>query len=77
MTRVKICGITREADREVAVRAGADRLALTHISSRYAGDVSGHERVAREVVSERGAGCRTFVPADGEKLRVPLPDEDR
>jgi phosphoribosylanthranilate isomerase len=24
MTRVKICGITREADREVAVRAGAD-----------------------------------------------------
>jgi ribonuclease Z len=62
---------------DVAVRAGADRLALTHISSRYAGDVSGHERVAREVVSERGAGCRTFVPADGEKLGVPLPDEDR
>jgi ribonuclease Z len=60
----------------VAARAGADRLALTHVSSRYAGDVGGHEREARAVLEDRGANCRAFVPDDGEELEVPYPDAD-
>ncbi|PSQ42737.1 ribonuclease Z [Halobacteriales archaeon SW_7_68_16] len=60
----------REAGR-IAARAGARRLALTHISSRYAGDVAGHVREARETAPDH---CEVFVPDDGEALDVPYPD---
>jgi ribonuclease Z len=59
----------REAAR-VASRAGARRLALTHVSSRYAGDVSPLARQAREEFDGR---C--FVPDDGHELDVPYPDK--
>ncbi|WP_128477104.1 ribonuclease Z [Halorussus pelagicus] len=55
---------------EIASRANAERLALTHISSRYAGDVSAHLEEAREAFDGE-----TFVPDDGERLDVPFPDE--
>ena len=54
---------------EVADRAGAERLALTHISSRYADDYSPIETGAREVFSD------AFVPDDGHALDVPYPDD--
>ncbi len=59
---------------EVANRAGAKRLALTHVSSRYAGD--GWRRLqdeARDVF----AGERAFVAHDGLVAEVPFPDSDR
>ncbi|MFB6156233.1 MAG: ribonuclease Z [Haloferacaceae archaeon] len=55
----------------VADRAGARRLALTHVSSRYAGDAS---RLAREA-RERFDG-EAFVPDDGRVVDVPFPDAD-
>jgi len=55
---------------EVANEAGADRLALVHVSSRYAGDVSPIETGAAEVFE----GERAFVPDDGEALDVPFPE---
>ncbi|WP_276279851.1 ribonuclease Z [Halorussus caseinilyticus] len=55
---------------EIASRADAERLALTHISSRYAGDVSDHLEEAREVFDGEA-----FVPDDGETHDVPYPDE--
>jgi ribonuclease Z len=55
---------------EVANRAGADRLALVHVSSRYAGDVSPVEREAAEAFE----GERAFVPDDGEAVDVPFPE---
>jgi ribonuclease Z len=55
---------------EVANRAGADRLALVHVSSRYAGDVSSVEREAAEAFE----GERAFVPDDGEAVDVPFPE---
>jgi len=58
----------REAG-EVAARAGARRLALTHVSSRYAHDVEAHEREAREAF-----GGRAFVPDDGDVIEVSFPD---
>ncbi|GAB3415591.1 ribonuclease Z [Haloparvum alkalitolerans] len=60
----------REAG-EIAARASARRLALTHISSRYAGDASPIVEEARSVF---GGDC--FVPDDGRKLEVPFPDAD-
>ena len=54
---------------EIARRAGAKRLALVHISSRYAGDVSGHETEAAEVFDGE-----SFVPNDGQSVEVPFPD---
>jgi ribonuclease Z len=57
-----------------AAEAGADRLALVHVSSRYAGDVSGHERQASRELDERNANCRAFVPDDGQEIEVPFPD---
>jgi ribonuclease Z len=60
----------REAAR-IAARADARRLALTHISSRYAGDPSRLEREARE----RFDG-EAFVAADGQTVDVPFPDAD-
>jgi ribonuclease Z len=59
----------REAAR-VASEANARRLALTHVSSRYAGDVSPLAREAREAFDGR---C--FVPDDGDELDVPYPGE--
>ncbi|WP_423750878.1 ribonuclease Z [Salinirarus marinus] len=58
----------REAG-EVAARADAKRLALTHISSRYAGDVSHLEREARDAFD---GDC--FVASDGQKVDVPYPE---
>ncbi|ELY64623.1 ribonuclease Z [Natronococcus jeotgali] len=54
---------------EIATRAGAERLALMHLSSRYAGDVSAHLEEAREVFPGE-----VFVPDDGEELEIPYPD---
>ncbi len=58
----------------VAARAGARRLALLHVSSRYAADVSGHVRQARAALDEMDADCEAFVPDDGDELEVPFPD---
>jgi ribonuclease Z len=58
----------------IAARADASRLALTHVSSRYAGDASGHEREARAELEERGATCEAFVPEDGYTMEVPFPE---
>lgn len=59
----------REAG-EVAARAEAKRLALTHISSRYAGDPSplAHDAAA----AFDGA---SFVAEDGQVVDVPYPDD--
>ena len=54
---------------EIAEEAGAKRLALVHISSRYAGNVSPIEREAREVFDGEA-----FVPDDGDKIDVPYPN---
>jgi len=56
---------------DVAERAGAARLAVTHVSSRYAGDPSPLER---DVAAFEGVG---FVAADGLTCEVPYPDSDR
>ncbi|PSQ19288.1 ribonuclease Z [Halobacteriales archaeon QS_8_69_26] len=64
----------REAG-EVAARAGTRRLALTHVSSRYAGDVSGHEREAAAGVADRGGDAEVFVPDDGDTIEVSYPDD--
>ncbi|MFB6280424.1 MAG: ribonuclease Z [Haloferacaceae archaeon] len=55
----------------VAARAGARRLALTHVSSRYAGDPSVLAREARD----RFDG-EAFVAEDGRTVEVPFPDAD-
>ncbi len=57
----------REAG-ELAARAGAERLALTHVSSRYAGDAS---RLAREASEEFEDA---FVAEDGLEVDVPFPE---
>jgi ribonuclease Z len=57
----------REAG-ELASEAGAKRLALTHVSSRYAGDVS---RLASEA---REAFDGAFVAEDGQRVDVPYPE---
>jgi len=55
---------------DVAARAGAERLALVHVSSRYAGDVSPLE-------ADAGAAFdgEAFVPEDGDAVDVPYPGE--
>jgi ribonuclease Z len=58
----------REAGR-VAARAGVRRLALTHLSSRYAGR---WERLEREASEAFDGGC--FVASDGQTIEVPYPD---
>jgi ribonuclease Z len=55
----------------VARRADATRLALTHVSSRYAGDASPLEREAREAFDGE-----VLVARDGLELQVPFPDAD-
>ncbi|RZV11930.1 RNAse Z [Natrinema hispanicum] len=59
---------------EIANRAGADRLALMHVSSRYAGYVGDHLEQAREVFA--GDAENVCVPDDGQKLEIPYPDSD-
>ncbi len=59
----------REAGR-IARRAGVERLALTHISSRYAGRVGRLEDEAREEFDGE-----VFVPDDGTTVELPLPSE--
>jgi ribonuclease Z len=56
---------------QIAGRAGAKRLALTHVSSRYAGRERGLEREAR-----RAFDGEVFLPDDGDEVRVPYPDAD-
>jgi ribonuclease Z len=59
----------REAG-ELAQRAGVKRLALTHISSRYAGDAS---EIATEAA--RAFDGESLVAHDGLELEVPYPEE--
>jgi ribonuclease Z len=63
---------TAEAAAELADRAGATRLALVHVSSRYAGNVAPIEREAQAAFS----GERAFVPEDGDTLDIPYPDAE-
>ena len=58
---------------EIANRAGADRLALMHLSSRYAGRTDDHLAQARGVFA--GDGEDVFVPEDGQRLELPYPDD--
>ena len=58
----------REAG-EIAARADAKRLALVHISSRYAGDASPIRREARAAFD---GAC--LLPDDGTRIDVPFPD---
>ncbi|UPV73885.1 ribonuclease Z [Halorussus limi] len=61
---------SREAA-EIARQAGVDRLALTHISSRYSNETEQLETEASELVN-----TDVCIPADGESLTVPYPDSD-
>ncbi|MFC6961690.1 ribonuclease Z [Halocatena marina] len=54
----------------VADRAGARRLALTHVSTRYGGHVAPLEREAREVFDGE-----LYTPDDGDEFDIPFPDE--
>ena len=56
---------------DVATRAGAKRLALVHVSTRYAGDPSPIEDEARDAFDGEA-----FVPEDGYELEVPFSDAD-
>ncbi|MFB6138483.1 MAG: ribonuclease Z [Halobacteriaceae archaeon] len=58
----------REAG-EVAAEAGAKRLALTHFSSRYAGELG---RLRSE--AEAAFDGEVLVPDDGDRIEVPLPE---
>ncbi len=53
----------------VAERAGVARLALMHVSSRYAGDAS----VLAQEAGDRFDG-ESFVAQDGMRLEIPYPD---
>ncbi|WP_418283768.1 ribonuclease Z [Halorubrum sp. DTA46] len=60
----------REAG-DIAARAGAKRLALVHVSSRYAADASPILHEAREAFDGE---C--LLPDDGALIDVPFPDAD-
>jgi len=57
---------------EIANRAGAKRLALVHLSSRYAGDPAAHLAEARETFS--GDADDVSLPDDGTEFEIPYPD---
>lgn len=61
---------SREAA-EIARRANVDRLALTHISSRYSNETEQLENEAREVCT-----ADILLPEDGEALTIAYPDSD-
>jgi len=61
----------REAG-SVAARAGAKRLALTHVSTRYAGQAHRLSGEANDTFDGR-----VFVADDGVQARIPYPDGDR
>ncbi|WP_254807688.1 ribonuclease Z [Natronosalvus amylolyticus] len=54
----------------IASKMGAKRLALVHLSSRYAGQSGDHLEQAREAFS--GDDEDVFVPSDGDSLELPL-----
>ncbi|WP_299262900.1 ribonuclease Z [Halorientalis sp.] len=56
---------------EIANRAAAKRLALTHVSTRYAGQSDRLEDEAREVFDGEA-----FLPDDGDERDVPFPDAE-
>lgn len=53
----------------IASRAGAKRLALLHISARYAGDPSPHREEARSEFDGE-----LLIPSDGDRIEIPYPD---
>ena len=55
---------------DIAARAGVDRLALTHISSRYGADAS---PIKREAEAEFGG--EVLLASDGQTLEIPFADE--
>jgi len=55
---------------EIAARAGVDRLALTHISSRYGADPSPIRRDAQAAFDGE-----TFIATDGQLIEIPFADE--
>ncbi|WP_253738911.1 ribonuclease Z [Halohasta salina] len=55
---------------DIAARAGVERLALTHISSRYGADSSAIEQEAAAAFDGEA-----FVATDGQTVEVPFPDE--
>ena len=59
---------------ELAARADVRRLALTHVSARYASDASPLEREARAALADAGSDAETFVATDGQVVDVPFPD---
>ncbi|MFC6786707.1 ribonuclease Z [Halobaculum halobium] len=56
---------------QIAGRAGAKRLALTHLSSRYAGRARRLEREAAGAFDGE-----VWYPDDGDEIRVPFPDSE-
>ena len=60
----------------VAREAGARRLALTHVSTRYAGNSDVIAEEARAVLEEGAGDCEAFVARDGQEIDVPYPDEE-
>jgi ribonuclease Z len=62
---------TAQEAASVASRAEVKRLALTHISSRYANNVAPLEREAVEQFGEH-----VLLPDDGDSVTVPFPDAD-
>ncbi len=60
---------TARAAGEIAARADAKRLALVHLSSRYAGYTDDHLGEAREAFDGE-----VWMPADGKSIEIPYPD---
>jgi len=56
---------------ELAAAAGAKRLALTHISSRYGADPSPIKAGAADAVD-----AEVFIASDGQAVAVPYPDDE-
>lgn len=61
---------TAQEAAEVAVKAGARKLILTHFSARYAREAIELEREARAVFAE------TYIARDGMEIAIPFPDSE-